>query len=104
MFIAIYITYPDNKTAEEICGQLLNKKLVACANIHPIKSMYWWKGEIKKEDEVVSIVKTTSERWDEVKLEIEKLHPYETPCIMRLEADANKAYEDWIKDETKKEQ
>jgi uncharacterized protein involved in tolerance to divalent cations len=32
---------------------------------------------------------------------VEKLHSYETSCIMKLEVEANKDYADWIKKETK---
>ena len=30
--------------------------------------------------------------------EIERLHPYEVPCIMRFETRANAAYEQWIEE------
>ncbi len=34
-------------------------------------------------------------------IQVEAIHPYETPCIMKFEVEANKAYADWIHNETK---
>lgn len=97
MFIIVYITHPDKATANRIVNLLINEKTVACANIFPITSAYWWKGQVEQEDELVSIAKTIPENWDKVVAQVKQHHPYETPCIMRLEANANKEYEDWIK-------
>lgn len=97
--ICIYITYPDLKTAKEIVGVLLEKRLIACANFFPIESMYLWKGSIENAQEVVSLIKTANEKWKQVEDEVLRLHPYETPCILQWNAEANQSYEDWIKKE-----
>jgi periplasmic divalent cation tolerance protein len=95
-FNLFYITHPDKETAENITNRLLELKLVACGNLFPITSAYWWKGEIQHEGEWVSIVKTTPSLCEAVVEAVEKIHPYETPCILKMEVEANKAYEDWI--------
>lgn len=100
-FIIIYITHPDLKTAKKIAGELMKKRLVACANFFPIQNSYWWKGKIENGKEVVSIVKTKKSNWGKVKKEVIRLHPYETPCIMKFEVSANEDYESWIKEEVK---
>ena len=100
-FIIIYITHPSEENAQKIANQLIEKKMVACANIFPIKSAYWWNGNIENDDEFVSIVKTTPSMWQTVQQEIESIHPYEVPCIMKIETQANEAYENWIKNEVK---
>lgn len=51
--------------------------------------------------EVVSLFKTRKENWSLAKKEIERIHPYEVPCIIKLEAEANPEYEKWIKAETR---
>jgi periplasmic divalent cation tolerance protein len=99
-FIIIYITYETKKDAEKTCRYLLEKRLVACANIYPIKSMYWWKGEITDSDEYVSILKTPEKNWERIKEVVAQKHPYDTPCIMKLDAEANPGYEEWIRRET----
>lgn len=101
-FIFVYITNPDKKTAKKIGLYLLKKRLIACANIFPMEhSDYWWKGKIEKTKEFVLIVKTKKENWEKVKTEIKKIHPYSVPCITKIDVEANKEYEDWLKKEVK---
>ncbi|PKN01211.1 MAG: divalent-cation tolerance protein CutA [Elusimicrobia bacterium HGW-Elusimicrobia-1] len=100
-FIIIYITNPDVKTSKKIASHLLKKRLIACANFFPIESSYWWKGKIETAREVVAIVKTKTSNWPKVKSAVEKLHPYETPCIMKIPVRANAAFEGWIESETR---
>ena len=98
----MYITSGSKKEAEKIAEHLLEKRLVACANIFPIESMYWWEGKIEKAGEYVSIVKTMPELWERVKDEVKRIHSYEVPCIMKIEVEANKEYEEWIRKEIEK--
>ena len=100
-FIIIYITHKNLKEAKKITNYLLKKKCIACANFFPIESMYWWKNKITNSKEIVSIVKTKKENWEKIKSEVKKLHPYECPCIMKLNVEANEDYETWINSETK---
>lgn len=99
-FLVFYITHPDEVTAKRIADDLLHKRLVACANIFPMQSTYWWMGEIQQAGEWVSIVKTRPELEAAVEDAVLALHPYDTPCIMRFEARANGAYEAWIRAQT----
>lgn len=97
-FALIYITYPTETEAQRVSQHLLTQKLIACSNIFPIKSAYWWQGAIQNEDEYVSIVKTTLENYEVVKSEVKKVHSYELPCILKITVEANQAYEQWIMD------
>lgn len=99
-FITIYITHATEKAALELSQVLIREKLVACANIFPIQSSYWWSEAIQNENEWVSLVKTRSELWEMAEARISGLHPYKTPCIMRQEVQANAAYESWIQAST----
>ena len=81
--------------------QLLNLKMIACVNYLPIEAAYWWQGEINSGEEFVTILKTRTENWAKLKAKIEQLHPYETPCIIKFNVEANQAYEDWIEAETR---
>ena len=97
-FLTFYITHPDETTARDIVGRLLEERLIACANIFPISSMYRWEGVVQNESEWVSLVKTSLELEKQVESAVLKIHPYETPCILRMEVRANEAYEKWIVD------
>jgi periplasmic divalent cation tolerance protein len=46
----------------------------------------------------VGIVKTTRDKWEQLKQRVESLHPYDTPCIMKFDVEANEKYEAWIRD------
>ncbi|HLF65561.1 MAG TPA: divalent-cation tolerance protein CutA [Saprospiraceae bacterium] len=101
-FNIVYITFGSEADAQRISTQLIEERLAACANIFPIKSLYWWRDVIQSEDEWVVIVKTTTELWPVLKSRVEELHPYEVPCIMKIEVEANEKYEEWIKGQTEK--
>ncbi len=98
--ILIYITCKDSKEAKKISKHLLEKRLIACTNMHPIESMYWWENKIQEDKEVVLLVKTGEKNYEKVKEEVQKLHSYEIPCILRIKAEANEEYNKWIEKET----
>lgn len=100
-FIIIYITHKNKKEAKKVAEALLCDRLIACVNYFPIESSYWWKGKIATAKEVVTLVKTKKENWIKVKKAVEAIHPYETPCIMKLDVESNASYAEWIKDEIK---
>ncbi len=100
-FIIIYLTHENKDEAKKITSHLLNKKLIACVNFMPIEACYWWQGKIDSANEIVSLLKTKTSNWEIVKKEIEDLHPYVTPCIIKIDVKANEEYEKWIEEETK---
>jgi periplasmic divalent cation tolerance protein len=100
-FIFIYLTNPNQKEAKKIAKHLLKKRLIACANIFPIESLYWWQGKIAKEKEFVLIAKTIKNNFPKIKTEVEKIHPYKIPCIIKIPVSSNKKYFDWLKREVK---
>lgn len=99
--VLVYLTCKDKKEAEKISLHLLKKRLIACANIFPIRSLYWWEGKIAKGMESAVIAKTVSKKFKKIIKEVRKIHSYEVPCILRIEADANDDYERWALNETK---
>ncbi len=96
-FIIVYTTYANEVSAKKLSNFLIENKYVACANIFPIKSAYWWKAAVVSENEYVAILKTIPENWESLQRRIEEIHPYEVPCIMKIEAAANASYEAWIR-------
>jgi len=100
--ISVYITCKDEKEAAKISEHLLKKRLIACSNIFPIKSMYWWKEKITKDNEIVMLAKTSDKNYEKIKKEVKKLHSYDIPCILKYDIDANKEYKEWVEKETKK--
>ncbi len=99
--VLVYITNPSEEEAERIAKHLLQKKLIACANIFPIKSLYWWNGEITTDTEFVLIAKTLEENYEKLKKEVEKLHSYTIPCIIKIPAISNEKYFEWLRENIK---
>ncbi len=92
----IYITCKDKEEAKKISQALLEKRLIACSNMFPIESMYWWKGKIEEDNEIVILAKTKDKNYNKIKEEVKKLHSYEVPCILKLGSDANDDYDKWV--------
>lgn len=99
--IIVYITCKDEEEAEKISKHLLNKKLIACANIWPIRSLYNWEEKLADEKEIVIVAKSTNEKSEKIIEEVKKIHSYEIPCVEMIESRANKEYEDWVNNEVK---
>jgi len=100
--IFVYITNPTKAEARRIAKYLLKKKLIACANIHgPVNSLYPWKGKLVDEREYILIAKTAESHWERVKREVEKIHSYTTPCIVKISVSSNRKYFEWLKSELK---
>lgn len=93
----IYTTTKTKKEAKNIAIHLLNKKLVGCANIFPITSLYIWKGKIQEEKEIGMILKTETILMKKIIREIKSLHSYEIPCIVSFEIKkGNNKFLKWI--------
>lgn len=86
--ILVYMTAKDKAEAMKIAKALLDKKLIACANIFDnVTSMYEWNGELCEEGEVVAILKSRHELFEQIRDEILLLHSYENPAIVSINAD-----------------
>ena len=97
----LYITCKDKREAEKISSHLLKKRLVACSNMFPVQSMYRWNQKIVNSSEYAVLAKTNNKNYKKAVDEIKKIHSYEIPCILRIEAKANKEYEGWVNREVK---
>ena len=98
----VYITTRSSAEAKKISSHLLKKKIVACTNIFPIESMYWWEGEIEENIEFVIFAKTRDENYLKVEKVVKELHTYDIPAIYSWKVDKiNRDYANWVKKETK---
>src|SRR4051812_42458716 len=83
--IVVLTTCAKAEDAERLARALVSGQFAACVNVVPqIRSFYRWKGELEIEDEFLLIVKTSRDLFDALKVEIEKLHPYEVPEVVAL--------------------
>ncbi len=101
-FIIVFITAANKVEAEQIGKFLVEKKLAACCNIiNSILSIFHWEEKTCHESEVLLIIKTVKNRFNDIIIEVKKLHSYETPEIIALPIVAgSEDYLNWIKKET----
>jgi periplasmic divalent cation tolerance protein len=98
----VLVTFPDKRSAEKVRSALLEKRLVACANLTHVDSKYWWKGKVERASEYLMLAKTKEELYDKVEEEVKNLHPYEVPEILFIKVDRGlDEYLKWVKEETR---
>lgn len=100
---SVYLTFAEREDARRVAGALLERRLIACANLFPTgASLYRWQGEVVEEEELVMICKTSADRLPALRDAVVELHPYEVPCIVALPAvDGHRPYLDWVVEETR---
>jgi periplasmic divalent cation tolerance protein len=100
--IVILSTAPDADKAAEIAKALVEEHLVACVNIIPgLRSIYRWEGKIADEAEVLCIIKTARDRFDQVAARIKSLHPYSVPEVIALPiVKGFEPYLEWVRKST----
>lgn len=98
----IYSTFPNAVEAFSASRQLLEKRLIACANILPgVESLYWWEGKITSTTEAVLIAKTSDALASLAIESLNALHPHAFPCVVRLAiAEAAPQFKAWLEQET----
>ena len=98
--IFIHTTCATSEEAEKLGKLILDKKMGACIHYWPIHSMYNWKGEFKKNGEVMMTVTTFEPKLEDVNTLISKYHSYSAPLIAGVEVRRiNRAYKEWMMEE-----
>ncbi len=81
----VIMTAPKADEAERIAAVLVEEGLAACVNIVPAcRSVYRWKGELVKDDEVMMFAKTRREDFPAIAGRVAGLHSYEVPEIIAV--------------------
>ena len=102
-YVICFITVNTSENAVKIATNLVQEKFAACVNFFsPLRSIYWWQGEICDETEFLLIAKTRASLFEKLKQRVIELHPYEIPEIICVNiSDGLDEYLSWINDSTK---
>jgi len=92
----VLVTHPNKEHAEKITRGVINAKLAACVLVTDVKSFYNWEGKLNEDDEVVTILKTSTDKATELQKYIETNHEYDVPAIISFQANANQVYSNWL--------
>ena len=94
----IFCTCPDQKSAEDIAGRLINQKIAACVNIVPgITSVYEWQGKVETSQEHLLLIKSHIDKYEAIESIVTSHHPYELPEIIAVPIERGlPEYLQWI--------
>ena len=102
MYSMLYATAASENEAAGIAKHLLRKRLIACANIYRIRSLFRWNGKVHDEGEFALIMKTKTALVKKAIAEAAKIHSYGVPCIVSYRmGDGLPSYLKWIASETR---
>jgi len=93
----------DAASAEQLAASLIEDRLAACVSLLPgVTSIYRWQGEIKRDAEVLLLIKTASDRLDALTTAITARHAYELPEVLAVSVGSGlDRYLDWLTTETR---
>lgn len=96
--IVVSTTLVEAGDAERLARLLLEKRLIACAQIlGPGKSLYRWRGEIAEAAEVLLTMKTDRQLLPMVEQLIKAEHPYQVPeIVVTAISGGSREYLDWL--------
>jgi len=102
-FMLVFITAPDIQEGNRIGKELVQEKLAACASVLPgLTSHYWWEGQVETSDEVLIILKTSSESLEKLGNLAKQLHPCDVPEIVAIPLVAGEpGYLEWVAESIK---
>ena len=92
----VLVTHPSKEHAERITRGVIDAKLAACVLVADVKSFYNWEGQLNEDDEVVTILKTTTDKVEMLEKYIKTNHDYDVPAIISFQANANESYGNWL--------
>jgi len=93
-----YITAPP-ADAKTLARRLVDERLAACVNVVPCTSVYRWDGAVETDDEMILLAKTTDDRYDDLVAHVVEWHPYDVPCVERIDTtDTHDPFAAWCAD------
>ena len=100
----IIVTGPTDDTLDQIARELVDARLIACANVleSPVASTFRWQGAVEVEREKRMHMHTRLDLADQVVAFVKERHPYDVPNVTAVPLVAGNAdYLVWIVEETR---
>ena len=103
--IVVVTTVGNEEQAYTIARKIVARRQAACVNILPgMRSIYRWKGKIRKDGELLLLVKTLEGEYEAVAATIRELHSYELPEILSFPVgQGDPGFLAWIAESVDKE-
>ena len=96
--IVVLTTVPDRALANTLADKLVHERLAACVQIMPqMTSVYFWEGDVQRDEEHLLLIKTREDRYVEVENFIRENHTYDVPEIVALRpVRVSDEYRGWL--------
>lgn len=83
--VLVFMTTSTKREAQKIVQSLLEKRLIACANVYgPVESHYWWQSKIEKAKEILVLMKSKQNLVPKLAQAVKEIHSYEVPEILAV--------------------
>lgn len=100
-FVQISSTFESEQGANSMAIRLVGERLVACAQLESITSIFRWHGKVEQQPEWRLIVKTRADLFERVSAVIIEFHDYDVPQIVASELMfVSASYASWLADQT----
>jgi periplasmic divalent cation tolerance protein len=96
--LLVLTTCPGTITAKKIANEVVLENLGACVQIIPgVQSLFRWVNRVDTFDELLLLIKTTSDRYADLQKRIVSMHPYEVPELIAIPISGGfDQYLNWI--------
>lgn len=100
-YIEITTTCDQPELADEIARMLVERRLAACVQRAPVRSVYRWKGHVEHAEEILLRIKTRRRLVPDVEEAVRAVHTYEEPEFLVLPVlGGSEGYLAWLDRET----
>jgi periplasmic divalent cation tolerance protein len=101
--LEVHVNFGSAEEASTVARQAVEKRLAASANVlAPVHSFYWWEKEVRSEDEVPVVFRTSEGKVNDLMDFVGRSHSYDTPgIVVHRPMTANTRYLAWIDRETR---
>lgn len=99
--VEIEITAPSEAWVTEFARGLVDDGLVACANVHPVHSVFRWEGKTDEATEGLVVLHTRESLVDEIHLRVDRDHPDDLPAFRFRPTCASEDYQRWVIESTR---
>lgn len=97
--ITLFLTCSDKSEADKISAKLLDNKLAACVKQTDVISDFLWKGKQDHSEEVLLIIDTVEEKFDQIEVAIKQIHSYNTFVLAAYPVSkSSQGVEQWVKE------
>lgn len=98
----LYLTCANQAETDKIAQALLEKRLVVCVKKTPVNSDFLWQGKIDHGSEILLIMDSKEELFNQVEQEVKRLHSYDTPVLVAVPVTSRSAgVAEWMEKELK---